>query len=103
MDPTHDERGNGSYSDNDQGERLRYPTLDYDTSLHRIPLQQADYWPPSRFSLPSSTRSPSVMSNVTDDWIERQQPVESRYQTRRVRLTRGNVFSAEYPLVHPQL
>ena len=95
MDRIYDERGNGSYSDND--ERLHYPTLDGDTSLYRIPLQQADYRPPSRFSLLSSTRSPSAMSNMTDDWIERQQPVERRYPTRRVRLNPGRVFSANYP------
>jgi hypothetical protein len=97
MDRTYDERGNGSYSNNDERERLHYPTLDDDTSLDRIPLQQANYRPSSRFSLLSSTRSPSAMFNMTDDWIEGQQPVERRYQTRRVRLNRGNVFSANYP------
>jgi hypothetical protein len=45
------------------------------------------------------------MSNMTDDWIQRQQPVQAsqadlrRYQTRRVVLKQGNVFTADYPYV----
>ena len=48
-------------------------------------------------------RPMSVMSNLTEDWIQRQQPPQAsqadlrRYQTRRVRLNQGHVFSADYP------
>jgi hypothetical protein len=58
------------------------------------------------FSDPTGGRPSSVMSNVTDDWIRRQQPLEPsqadlrRYPTRRVKLTQGNVFSAEYAYCH---
>jgi len=54
------------------------------------------------FPEPTGQRPVSVMSNVTEDWIQRQQPVQAsqadlrRYQTRRVRLNQGNVFSADY-------
>lgn len=57
---------------------------------------------------PTGGRPLSVMSNMTEDWIQRQQPVLAsqadlrRYQTRRVRLNQGNVFSAEYPYAHLQ-
>jgi chitin synthase len=49
------------------------------------------------------SRPTSSHSNGTDDWIQRQQPVQAtqadlrRYQTRRVKLTQGSVFSADYP------
>lgn len=52
---------------------------------------------------PTGQRPVSVMSNMTEDWIQRQQPVQAsqadlrRYQTRRVRLNQGNVFTADYP------
>jgi len=55
------------------------------------------------FPEPSGGRPVSVMSNMTEDWIQRQQPVQAsqadlrRYQTRRVRLTQGSVFTADYP------
>jgi len=45
----------------------------------------------------------SNLTNVTEDWIQRQQvPSASqadlrRYPTRRVKLNEGNVFSADYP------
>jgi chitin synthase len=59
---------------------------------------------PGRVHFPDPGGRPvSVMSNMTEDWIQRQQPVPSaqadlrRYQTRRVKLTQGNVFSADYP------
>ena len=58
------------------------------------------------FPEPGRGRPVSVMSNMTEDWIERQQPVQAaqadlrRYQTRRVRLNKGNVFTADYPY-HP--
>jgi chitin synthase len=48
-------------------------------------------------------RPGSAMSNMTEDWIQRQQPVAAaqadlrRYQTRRVKLNQGHVFSADYP------
>ena len=44
---------------------------------------------------------------LTEDWIQRQQPVAvgqaglRRYQTRRVKLTQGYVFSADYPYPPP--
>ena len=52
------------------------------------------------------SRPTSSYSNGTEDWIQRQQPVQAaqadlrRYQTRRVQLTQGNVFCADYP--YPQ-
>ena len=55
------------------------------------------------FPEPTGGRPVSVMSNMTEDWIQRQQPVQAsqadlrRYQTRRVRLNQGNVFCADYP------
>ena len=58
------------------------------------------------FPEPTGGRPVSVMSNMTnmtEDWIQRQQPVQAsqadlrRYQTRRVRLTQGSVFTADYP------
>jgi hypothetical protein len=58
------------------------------------------------FPDPSGGRPVSVMSNMTEDWIERQQPVQPsqadlrRYPTRRVRLNKGNVFTANYPYYH---
>ena len=57
------------------------------------------------FPEPTGGRPVSVMSSMTDDWIQRQQPVQAsqadlrRYQTRRVRLNQGNVFTADYPYV----
>jgi|SRR5579859_6393764 len=51
----------------------------------------------------AGSRPASAHSNGTDDWIQRQQPVQAaqadlrRYQTRRVKLTQGNVFCADYP------
>lgn len=59
-----------------------------------------------QFPLPTGGRPLSVMSNMTEDWIQRQQPVQAaqadlrRYQTRRVKLSQGNVFSADYPYYH---
>jgi len=58
-----------------------------------------------QFPLATGGRPLSVISNYSEDWIQRQQPVAPaqadlrRYQTRRVRLTQGNVFSADYPYV----
>jgi hypothetical protein len=58
-----------------------------------------------QFPIPTGGRPISVMSNMTDDWIQRQQPVQAsqadlrRYQTRRVVLKQGNVFTADYPYV----
>jgi chitin synthase len=58
------------------------------------------------FPTPVGGRPLSVMSNMTEDWIRRQQPIQSgqadlrRYQTRRVKLSQGNVFTAEYPYDH---
>jgi len=55
------------------------------------------------FPFPTGGRPMSVISNLSEDWIQRQQPVAPsqadlrRYQTRRVRLNQGNVFSADYP------
>ena len=58
------------------------------------------------FPDPTGGRPISVLSNLTnltEDWIQRQQvPTASqadlrRYPTRRVRLNEGNVFSADYP------
>jgi chitin synthase len=67
------------------------------------------YGPASvHFPVPSGGRPLSVVSNYSEDWIQRQQPVAPaqadlrRYQTRRVRLTQGNVFSADYPYIHLQ-
>jgi hypothetical protein len=57
------------------------------------------------FSFPPAGRPISVVSNLSEDWIQRQQPLQPaqadlrRYQTRRVRLNQGNqghVFSADY-------
>lgn len=54
----------------------------------------------------AGSRPTSAHSNGTDDWIQRQQPVQAaqadlrRYQTRRVKLTQGSVFSADYPYSH---
>ena len=59
-----------------------------------------------RFPDPGTGRPASVMSNLSEDWIQRQQPVQAaqadlrRYQTRRVRLTKGNVFAADYAYYH---
>ena len=56
-----------------------------------------------QFPDPSGGRPGSSMSNMTEDWIQRQQPVAvaqadlRRYQTRRVKLNQGNVFTADYP------
>jgi len=50
-----------------------------------------------------ASRPTSIISNMTEDWIQRQQPIQAsqahlwRYQTRRVRLNARNVFSADYP------
>src|SRR5271170_2555492 len=58
---------------------------------------------PVQFADPAGGRPISVMSNMTEDWIQRQQPVLAsqadlrRYQTRRVRLNQGHVFTADYP------
>jgi chitin synthase len=55
------------------------------------------------FPDPTGGRPVSVISNSSEDWIQRQQPVQAsqadlrRYQTRRVKLNQGNVFSADYP------
>jgi len=67
----------------------------------------ATNFPAQRVRFPDAPgqRPVSVMSNMTEDWIARQQPVEAsqadlrRYQTRRVKLTRGSIFSADYPYV----
>lgn len=67
-----------------------FPATDFPTQRVRFP------------DIPGQ-RPVSVMSNMTDDWIARQQPLEAsqadlrRYQTRRVKLTRGSIFSADYP------
>ena len=59
-----------------------------------------------RFPEPRVARPVSVISNMSEDWIERQQPVQPaqadlrRYPTRRVRLNKGNVFTADYPYYH---
>jgi hypothetical protein len=56
-----------------------------------------------QFPVPVGGRPLSVMSDMTQDWIQRQQPVGAaqadlrRYQTRRVKLNQGNVFTADYP------
>lgn len=56
-----------------------------------------------RLHFPEGGRPVSVLSNTTDDWIQRQQPIQAsqadlrRYQTRRVKLNQGSVFSADYP------
>lgn len=58
-----------------------------------------------QFPVATGGRPMSVMSNMTEDWIQRQQPVHAsqadlrRYQTRRVRLNQGNVFTADYPYI----
>jgi len=57
----------------------------------------------AQFPEASGGRPGSSMSNVTEDWIQRQQPVAAsqadlrRYHTRRVKLNQGHVFSADYP------
>lgn len=54
-------------------------------------------------ALAPGSRPVSAHSNGTEDWIQRQQPVQAaqadlrRYHTRRVKLTQGSVFSADYP------
>lgn len=56
-----------------------------------------------QFPEPTGGRPLSAMSNMTEDWIQRQQPVAAaqadlrRYQTRRVKLNQGHVFTADYP------
>jgi hypothetical protein len=61
---------------------------------------------PVRFPDATGGRPMSALSNLTnltEDWIQRQQvPSASqadlrRYPTRRVKLNEGNVFSADYP------
>jgi hypothetical protein len=58
-----------------------------------------------QFPIAAGGRPLSVMSNMTEDWIQRQQPVPAsqadlrRYQTRRVKLSQGNVFTADYPYI----
>jgi hypothetical protein len=70
-----------------------FPTVDFNA-------------PGGRVRFPDVPGRPvSVISNISEDWIARQQPVEAsqadlrRYQTRRVKLTRGNIFTADYPYV----
>jgi hypothetical protein len=90
------------------GER---PSSRYTLSESYVPGAQstgaslgAGYGPGSvQFPVPTGGRPLSVISNMSEDWIQRQQPVQAaqadlrRYQTRRVKLTQGNVFSADYP------
>ena len=88
------------------GER---PASRYSLSETYVPPTQASAtnlggFGPARVRFPDGGGRPvSVMSNMTEDWIERQQPVQPaqadlrRYQTRRVRLNKGNVFTADYP------
>lgn len=83
------------------GER---PGSRYTLSESYVPGAQPNLGAPGtvHFADPAGSRPGSVMSTLTDDWIRRQQPPEPsqadlrRYPTRRVRLTQGNVFSAEY-------
>jgi len=94
------------------------PVSRYTLSENYVPSAQPAQRPPSgafpsanfpaqrvRFPDAPGQRPVSVMSNMTEDWIARQQPVEAsqadlrRYQTRRVKLTRGSIFSADYPYV----
>ena len=71
-----------------------FPPVDFNAPVQRV-----------RFPDVPGQRPISVMSNISEDWIARQQPVEAsqadlrRYQTRRVKLTRGSIFSADYPYV----
>jgi hypothetical protein len=59
----------------------------------------------AQFSFPAGGRPMSSISNYSEDWIQRQQPIAPvqadlrRYPTRRVALTQGNVFSADYPYI----
>lgn len=99
------------------------PTHDLNSSSARIPLipvpiRQEIVPPPSPSPIPYHVPSPtnlgfgsvspperpfSVLSGSTEDWIQRQQPVQvsqsdlRRYHTRRVRLYQGGAFSADYP------
>jgi len=68
---------------------------------------------PGAANFPTGGRPLSSISNYSEDWIQRQQPIAPvqadlrRYPTRRVALAQGNVFSADYPyhlfyiLAHP--
>ena len=87
------------------------PASRYTLTESYLPPNSGQYGPTFnpevQFPDPTGGRPLSVLSNMTEDWIQRQQPVGAsqadlrRYQTRRVRLTQGNVFSADYPYYRP--
>ena len=60
---------------------------------------------PNLASLSAGTEPLTVLSPLTEDWIQRQQPIQAaqaelrRYRTRRVKLSRTNVFIADYTFV----